>query len=124
MGLVTKNAILLVDYTIQLRNKGKSRLDALLEAGPRRLRPILMTTISTIAGSIPVAIGFGEGGAFRSSMGVAVIGGMVTSTLLTLLVVPVVYTIMDDIGGLRIPNWLAFWRKKTSDEEVQPVPSK
>ena len=117
MGLVTKNAILLIDYTIQLRNQGKNRKDALLEAAPRRLRPILMTTISTIAGSVPVALGIGAGAAFRSSMGVAVIGGMVTSTLLTLLVVPVVYTLMDDLTRLRLPAWLTFWKKKPAKAE-------
>lgn len=125
MGLVTKNAILLIDYTIRLRNQGKSRLDALLEAGPRRLRPILMTTISTIAGSIPVALGIGAGAAFRSSMGVTVIGGMITSTLLTLVVVPVVYTFLDDIGRLRLPAWIAFWRKPRKAEDViEPTGSK
>lgn len=117
MGLVTKNAILLIDYTIQLRAQGKKRLEALLEAGPRRLRPILMTSISTIAGSIPVALGLGAGAAFRSSMGVAVIGGMVTSTLLTLLVVPVVYTLMDDITRFKLPDWVTFWKKKPAEAE-------
>jgi HAE1 family hydrophobic/amphiphilic exporter-1 len=110
MGLVTKNAILLIDFTIKLRNQGMSRFDALLEAGPRRLRPILMTSISTICGSIPVAMALGENGAFRAPMGMAVIGGMITSTLLTLLVVPAMYTIMDDMA--KIPGKLMFWRKK------------
>jgi HAE1 family hydrophobic/amphiphilic exporter-1 len=116
MGLVAKNGILLIDYTIRLRKEGMNRLEALLAAGPRRLRPILMTSISTIAGSIPVAIGMGEGGSFRMSLGVVVIGGMVTSTLLTLLVVPVVYTYMDDLSNLRIPAWLMFWKRKPARE--------
>lgn len=98
MGLVTKNAILLIDYTNIQRERGLSRTEALLKAGPTRLRPILMTTFAMIFGMVPVAFGFGEGSEFRSPMGQAVIGGLITSTLLTLLVVPVVYTILDDIS--------------------------
>jgi len=99
MGLVTKNAILLVDYTNQLRGRGLSKNDALLKAGPVRLRPILMTACSTIAGMIPVAIGLGAGAETRAPMGTAIVGGMLTSTLLTLIVVPVVYSVMDDLAG-------------------------
>jgi hydrophobic/amphiphilic exporter-1 (mainly G- bacteria), HAE1 family len=96
MGLVTKNAILLVDYTNYLRRTGLDRTDALLRAGPVRLRPILMTALSTIAGMIPVAIGLGEGAESRAPMGACVVGGMMTSTLLTLVVIPVVYSLIDD----------------------------
>jgi HAE1 family hydrophobic/amphiphilic exporter-1 len=96
MGLVTKNAILLIDYTNLLRGEGMARDDALLRAGPVRLRPILMTACSTIAGMIPVAIGLGSGAETRSPMGTAIVGGMVTSTALTLVVIPVVYTLLDD----------------------------
>lgn len=98
MGLVTKNAILLIDYTNLLRERGLSRRDAVLRAGPVRLRPILMTAFSTIAGMMPVAIGLGSGAETRAPMGTAIVGGMLTSTVLTLVVVPVVYTLMDDLA--------------------------
>jgi len=99
MGLVKKNAILLVDYTNTLRKRGMSRREALLKAGPVRLRPILMTTVAMIFGMMPVAIGVGEGSETRSPMGIAVIGGLLTSLFLTLLVVPVAYDLMDDLVG-------------------------
>jgi hydrophobic/amphiphilic exporter-1 (mainly G- bacteria), HAE1 family len=95
-GLVGKNAILLVDYTNHLRKQGQTRETALLLAGPVRLRPILMTTCALILAMLPLAFKLGEGGEWRSPMAVTVIGGLVTSTLLTLLVVPAVYTIVDD----------------------------
>ncbi|HWV38117.1 MAG TPA: efflux RND transporter permease subunit [Vulgatibacter sp.] len=95
MGLVTKNGILLVDFTNQLRARGKSTHDALMEAGPIRLRPILMTTVAMIAGMIPLAIASGDGSEVRNGMAVAIIGGLVTSTVLTLGVVPVVYSLLD-----------------------------
>jgi HAE1 family hydrophobic/amphiphilic exporter-1 len=106
MGLVTKNAILLVDFTNQLKHKGHSTYDALMEAGPIRLRPILMTTFAMIFGMLPVALALGEGGETRAPMAVAVIGGLITSTLLTLLVVPVFYTIADSFVGSRPVRWL------------------
>lgn len=95
MGLVTKNAILLVDYANELRGRGKSMLEALLEAGPVRLRPILMTSAAMILGMLPNAISRSAGWEFRAPMAIAVIGGVITSTFLTLLVVPVVYTYFD-----------------------------
>ncbi len=95
MGLVTKNSILLVDFTNRLRQQGMTRDEALLTAGPIRLRPILMTTLSLILGMLPVAFGLGAGGSFRAPMAVAVIGGLITSTLLTLVLVPVAYSILD-----------------------------
>jgi HAE1 family hydrophobic/amphiphilic exporter-1 len=98
MGLVTKNAILLVDYIITLRERdGMARTDALLKAGPVRLRPILMTTAAMVFGMLPIALGLGAGGTQRAPMAVTVIGGLITSTLLTLILVPVVYTLMDDL---------------------------
>jgi len=97
MGLVTKNGILVVDFTNQLRRQGMSTHDALLTAGPIRLRPILMTTFSTIGGMIPIVLGLGSGAEFRAPMASAVIGGLTTSTLLTLIVVPVVYSLMDSM---------------------------
>jgi hydrophobic/amphiphilic exporter-1 (mainly G- bacteria), HAE1 family len=100
MGLVTKNAILLVDYTNTLRRRdGMSRTEALLKAGSTRLRPILMTTLAMVFGMIPVAISKGWGAEARAPMAVAVIGGLVASTLLTLVVVPVVYTLVDAVGA-------------------------
>ncbi|MCG3136069.1 MAG: Multidrug resistance protein MdtB [Planctomycetes bacterium] len=98
MGLVTKNGILLVDFTNHLRREeGLDRDTALLRAGPIRLRPILMTTLAMIFGMLPIALGTGAGSESRSPMAVAVIGGLITSTLLTLVVVPVVYTLLDDL---------------------------
>jgi HAE1 family hydrophobic/amphiphilic exporter-1 len=97
MGLVTKNAILLVDYTITLRHGGMTREEALLKAGPVRLRPIIMTTAAMVFGMLPTALKIGEGAESRAPMAIAVIGGLITSTLLTLVVVPVVYTLIDDL---------------------------
>lgn len=95
MGLVTKNAILLVDFALAALQEGKSQYKATLEAGISRLRPILMTSVSTIAGMIPIALELGADGETRSPMAIAVIGGFTTSTLLTLIVVPVIFTYID-----------------------------
>lgn len=97
VGLAKKNAILLIDYTNQLRASGLSRDEALKKACPVRLRPILMTTISTIAATIPILVGLGEGSEGRRPMAIAIFGGMVTSTLLTLVVIPAVYRVFDII---------------------------
>lgn len=97
MGLVTKNGILLVDFANQQREAGLSRREALLTAGRIRLRPIIMTTVAMIFGMLPVALAIGEGAEQRAPMARAVIGGLITSTLLTLFVVPVVYTMLDDL---------------------------
>src|SRR5215831_6221681 len=108
-GLVGKNAILLVDYTNTLRKRGLARNDALLEAGPTRLRPILMTTSALVLAMMPIALKLGEGSEWRAPMAVTVIGGLLTSTLLTLVLIPSVYTIMDDFTGSlsRAPRWIA-----------------
>jgi HAE1 family hydrophobic/amphiphilic exporter-1 len=98
MGLAMKNGILLVDYANQRREAGLGARDAILEAGPVRLRPVLMTTVATIAGMIPVAFARSDGAEFRQPMGVLVIGGLVSSTLLTMVVVPVAYVLVDDLG--------------------------
>ncbi|MDF1663044.1 MAG: efflux RND transporter permease subunit, partial [Planctomycetota bacterium] len=98
MGLVTKNAILLVDYTNLLRSEGMTRREALLKAGPVRLRPILMTAFSTIVGMLPIAIGLGAGAETRAPMGTCVVGGMISSTLLTLIVIPAIYSVLDQWG--------------------------
>lgn len=97
MGLVCKNSILVIDYTIKLRKAGMERNEALLTAGPIRLRPILMTTMGMICGMFPIALGLTPGSEGRAPMAIGVIGGLITSTMLTLVVVPVVYTIIDDI---------------------------
>ena len=97
MGLVTKNAILLIDYTITLRSRGLSREEALMKAGPVRLRPIVMTTAAMVFGMLPTALKIGEGSESRAPMAIAVIGGLITSTLLTLVVIPVVYSLIDDL---------------------------
>ena len=101
MGLVTKNAILLVDFANRARRGGAELHDALLSAGQVRLRPILMTTAAMIFGMLPLALGLGESGETQAPMGRAIIGGVVTSTLLTLVVVPVIYTYLDHLMGWR-----------------------
>jgi hydrophobic/amphiphilic exporter-1 (mainly G- bacteria), HAE1 family len=98
MGLVAKNSILLVEFINQLRRRGLPTREAILEAGPIRLRPIMMTTLAMIFGMIPVAIGFGAGAELRQPMGVSVIGGLIASTMLTLVAVPVAYSLIDDLG--------------------------
>nr|MDA8404834.1 efflux RND transporter permease subunit [Desulfobacteraceae bacterium] len=105
MGLVTKNAILLVDYSKHLRSDGMERREAVITAGRTRLRPIMMTTLAMIFGMLPLALGLGAGAEMRAPMGRAVIGGLITSTLLTLLVVPVMYTLLDDFGVWVHKKW-------------------
>jgi HAE1 family hydrophobic/amphiphilic exporter-1 len=112
MGLVTKNGILLVEFANHQREQGMARTEALLSAARIRLRPIIMTTVAMIFGMIPLALALGEGAEQRAPMGRAVIGGLITSTLLTLFVVPVVYALLDDLVG--------FFRRKPV-REVRPV---
>jgi hydrophobic/amphiphilic exporter-1 (mainly G- bacteria), HAE1 family len=102
VGLVQKNAILLIDYTNTLRGRGYKRDDAIREAGPTRLRPILMTTFAMVFGMLPIALGIGKANEQRAPLATAVIGGLILSTLLTLVVIPVVYSLFDDIQG-----WIA-----------------
>jgi HAE1 family hydrophobic/amphiphilic exporter-1 len=104
LGIATKNSILLVDYTHQLVQQGKSLPDSIVEAGRTRLRPILMTTLALIAGMLPIAIGLNEASKQRTSMGISVIGGLISSTLLTLVVVPAAYTYME-----RFRKWSTAW---------------
>jgi len=118
MGLVTKNGILLIDFTNQQREDGTARLEALLSAGRIRLRPIIMTTVAMIFGMIPLALAIGEGAEQRAPMARAVIGGLITSTLLTLFVVPVVYTLLDDVGALVLRRVKA----TAGTGEIVPVP--
>jgi HAE1 family hydrophobic/amphiphilic exporter-1 len=116
VGLVGKNAILLVDYTDTLRKRGINRTDALLEAAPTRLRPILMTTFSIIASLTPVGLGLEEGSELLKSAAVVLIGGLLTSTLLTLVFVPAMYTILDDVQE-RI---LGLFRRVAKPRQLQP----
>lgn len=117
VGLVGKNAILLVDYTNTLRSQNMNRHDALVKAGPTRLRPIAMTTLALILGMLPVALAIGRGSEFRETIGITIIGGISLSTLLTLLVIPCSYTIFDDISN-------AFGRiskRVRGDDEARPI---
>ncbi len=119
MGLVTKNGILLVDFAIQRRAAGDETKLALENAGAARLRPILMTTAAMIFGMLPVAIGHGDGGELRAPMGISVIGGLITSTILTLVVVPVIYSLLDGLSA-RVRRALSR-RKPGLPEAVAPV---
>jgi HAE1 family hydrophobic/amphiphilic exporter-1 len=107
MGLVTKNAILLVDFAIRAREQGTERSQALLMAAKVRLRPILMTTLAMIFGMVPLAFALTEGSEQRAPMGQAVIGGVITSSLLTLVVVPVAYCYLDDLAQWLRRRWRA-----------------
>ena len=113
MGIVTKNSILLVDYALLHREEGKSRAQAALEAGISRLRPIMMTALATIAGMLPIALELGAGSEVRSPMAIAVIGGFTTSTLLTLVVVPVIFTYVDGFQE-GVTNMLKRRRRKAN----------
>ena len=116
MGIVAKNAILLIDFAIEMRARGLSRIEAVIEAGHKRAQPIVMTSIAMSAGMLPSALGVGEGGAFRAPMAIAVIGGIIVSTVLSLVVVPSMYLAMDDLS--RLLSWVLgrFLGKK----EVEP----
>jgi len=120
MGIVGKNSILLVDFAIEEIRAGRSRTEALLEAGHKRARPIVMTTVAMVAGMLPVAIGVGGDSGFRAPMGVAVIGGLITSTALTLVVVPALFTLIDDLER-RIGPRVAAWFGSAEGEESRPA---
>ncbi|MCL4371180.1 MAG: efflux RND transporter permease subunit, partial [Chloroflexi bacterium] len=122
MGLVTKNSILLVEFTNQLRRRGLSTRDAILQAGPIRLRPIMMTTLSMICGMLPVAVGFGAGSEYRQPMGVSVIGGVITSTVLTLVAVPVAYSLIDDAGKWIVRRFRG--KPAGSEQQLSPIASR
>jgi HAE1 family hydrophobic/amphiphilic exporter-1 len=107
MGLVTKNAILLIDFAIRAQQQGMERTQALLQAAHVRLRPILMTTLAMIFGMLPLALALSEGSEQRAPMGQAVIGGVITSSLLTLVVVPVIYCYLDDLALWAQRRWTA-----------------
>ncbi|MDB4908564.1 MAG: multidrug resistance protein [Gemmatimonadetes bacterium] len=117
MGLVVKNAILVVDNANERRSQGADRDTALIEAGAVRLRPIMMTTLAMIFGMLPIALAMGEGGGFRAPMARAVIGGLITSTMLTLLVVPVVYTYFDGMGAWLKGRFVSRERRREIEKE-------
>lgn len=118
MGIVTKNAILLVDFAIEMRRHGMERVHAMVEAGRKRARPIIMTSIAMSAGMLPSALGVGEGGSFRAPMAIAVIGGIIVSTVLSLIVVPAFFLIMDDVSRLLAHLFGRFVGKKEVEEEA------
>jgi hydrophobic/amphiphilic exporter-1 (mainly G- bacteria), HAE1 family len=120
MGIVAKNAILLIDFAKWGQEQGMDRRTAIIEAGRVRLRPILMTTFALCAGMVPVALGIGEGADFRAPLGRAVIGGVLTSTVLTLLVIPTIYEIMDEWRE-RVAGWFSFPVRPKTEEYVVPT---
>jgi multidrug efflux pump subunit AcrB len=125
MGIVAKNSILLVDFAIEEMRAGRDRLTALLESGHKRARPIVMTTVAMIAGMLPVAAGFHGDNSFRAPMAVAVIGGLLTSTLLTLVIVPAAFTVVDDIErwlGPKVASALASQPSKPA-APAKPYPA-
>ena len=119
MGIVGKNSILLVDFAIEEMRAGKSRTEALIEAGHKRARPIIMTTVAMVAGMLPVALSSAANG-FRAPMGVAVIGGLITSTLLTLIIVPSVFSLIDDLERWVAPRFAKFLTSGDRAESVLP----
>jgi len=116
MGIVSKNAILLIDFAIEMRVRGMNRYKATIEAGHKRARPIVMTSIAMSAGMLPSALGVGEGGSFRAPMAIAVTGGIIVSTVLSLVVVPSFYLMMDDVS--RIFAWV--FGRMIGKKEVEP----
>jgi multidrug efflux pump subunit AcrB len=119
MGIVTKNAIMLVDFAIEAIAGGIERTKAVVEACLKRARPIVMTTVAMVGGMLPSALGIGAGGEFRSPMAIAVIGGLIVSTFLSLLFVPAFFTVMDDVGRLA---WRAFGRFVEAHDEPSAPP--
>jgi HAE1 family hydrophobic/amphiphilic exporter-1 len=114
LGVATKNSILLVDYTLQLKETGMDEVKAIIESGRTRLRPILMTSFALIAGMLPVAIGLNEASKQRTSMGVAIIGGLISSTLLTLVVIPAAYGYIEQFN-----QWIkSFFRSQKTQPEL------
>jgi Cu/Ag efflux pump CusA len=120
MGIVTKNAILLVDFAVELIRSGRDRVEAMIEAGQKRARPIVMTSIAMSAGMLPSALGVGEGGSFRAPMAIAVIGGIIVSTVLSLVVVPSFFLIMDDLSRLLSRIFSRFVGPKEESWKLEP----
>jgi HAE1 family hydrophobic/amphiphilic exporter-1 len=116
VGIAVSNAIVLVDYIQKLRERGMERNQAVAQGGAVRLRPVLMTALATILAMLPLSLGLGEGGEMTAPLATVVIGGLLVSTVITLVLVPVVYTIFDD-WGIRIRERLA--RRKSADSELE-----
>jgi len=123
MGIVTKNAIMLIDFAVEAMHAGADRRAAIIDATMKRTRPIVMTTIAMAAGMAPSALALGAGGEFRSPMAIAVIGGLIASTLLSLLFVPAFFTIMDDVGRLswKATSRIFFGRSGAPTEDAPPA---
>ncbi len=115
-GIVVNNAIVLVDYVNTLKRRGLSRDDAVVQAGCVRLRPILMTTATTVLGLTPMALGLGDGAEIRTPMAIAVISGLIVSTVLTLLIIPTLYALLDRLQG-------GLWGRAGESEQADAVPS-
>jgi len=120
MGIVSKNSILIVEYAIMAqRDQGLSRFDSLIDSCSKRARPIVMTTIAMIAGMTPIAMGWAGDPSFRSPMGVAVIGGLIVSTIMSLFIVPAMFTVVDDFQ-----QWLArLGRRGSAGDEADTIPA-
>ncbi len=123
MGIVTKNAIMLVDFAIEQMAAGMDRTQAIIEAGRKRARPIVMTTIAMVAGMLPSALGLGDGGEFRAPMAIGVVGGLIVSTMLSLVFVPAAFTIMDDAGRLTWRLFSRFVGPRDEDETSAAAPA-
>jgi hypothetical protein len=120
MGIVTKNAIMLVDFAVESIHAGLKRDEAIIDAGMKRARPITMTTIAMAAGMVPSALAFGAGGEFRSPMALAVIGGLIFSTVLSLIFVPAMFLLMDDLGNFM---WRLSKKLIVSNAETEDPPA-
>ncbi|MFD2264169.1 efflux RND transporter permease subunit [Lacibacterium aquatile] len=121
MGIVAKNAIMLVDFAVEEIAKGVSRTEAIVDAGRKRARPIIMTTLAMVAGMIPSSLALGSGGEFRAPMAIAVMGGLIVSTMLSLVFVPAIFVLIDDLAGLLWRFFGRFVGPKEEDEEPVPV---
>jgi predicted RND superfamily exporter protein len=121
MGIVTKNAIMLVDFALEAMARGVPRTAAIVDAGRKRARPIVMTTVAMVAGMVPSALALGIGGEARAPMAVAVIGGLIVSTLLSLLFVPAFFVLMDDVARVLGRIFGRFRRDDGEGEEVRRV---
>jgi multidrug efflux pump subunit AcrB len=119
MGIVTKNAIMLVDFAVEEIRRGVPRLDAIVDAGRKRARPIVMTTIAMIGGMVPLALALESGGEFRAPMAIAVIGGLTSSTFLSLVFVPAVFVLIDDLSCMAWKLFSRFVGPSGAEEDTQ-----
>jgi multidrug efflux pump subunit AcrB len=122
LGIVAKNSILVVDFALDEIDKGTDRTDAIIEAGHKRAQPIVMTTVAMVAGMIPTALALSGDGAWRQPMGVVVIGGLIVSTMLTLLIVPATFSLALGIEA-RLGPWLSYWLTNHGETEIDKPPS-